>query len=220
MQNVELTRGHVLWNQGEPARTIGVVNRGKLAARSERRIVGILYRGMVFGEAALLGIEGHVPDRTVSVYALEDDTSVTEYPAGVVKDMLDGGLSTVAAPLLRTLVGQICRNWLLVASAHEGREFVAAPAKAFAEALVASIPRLEKIDNWPDFQLAFRFLYGLRDLTESDRDRMVAPRVETFDAIASASHVMRWLFADQHVQSYLQDFLAAEEERRKLQPAN
>jgi hypothetical protein len=211
-----LGQGEVLWQAGDPAGTIAVVVQGKLGARSQKRVVGIMSRRMVLGESALFSLDGEPEVRTHSVYAIEPDTEVTEYPAVLVKQMLDDGIGAVTPLILRTLVGQICRNWLIVASANRERPYLTTPLKNFAEGLIDSLGALESIANWADFMVAFRFLYNVRDLSEAERDRMVAPSREPFIEIVRASHTLRWLFKDQHAAEYLDAFIAAEEERRAL----
>lgn len=207
----------VLWQAGEPARTIAVVRRGKLAARSQSRVVGVMYPDMVLGEAALLGI-GHAPEsRTHTVYAIEDGCEVREYPADLVKQMLDRGAAEVTPLLLRTLVGQSCRNWLLIASANAGRAHIEAPLRHLAIGLLESLASLEAIRDWQEFLVAFRFLYNLRDLSNSERDRMVAPSQEAFEEVLAASHTLRWLFRGQHAAVHLEAFIESERERRSLE---
>jgi hypothetical protein len=215
-RNVPLSRGQVLWQQGEPALTLGVVKAGKLAVRTSVHVVGGLSRRMVLGEASLGLVEGRLGKRTHTVHALEDGTEVTEYPASLVKEMLDKGQGEVAALILRSLVGQICGNWTIVGAVHEDLEQLETPVRKLTIALLESLDSLEGIGSWAQFLPAFHMMLGLRDLSEAQRDQLVPSGPEHLDESLRASSTVRWLFKEKKASNYLDAFLAAEDERRAL----
>ncbi len=78
-------RGDFLWESGDHARTIALVDKGKVGGHMGGRLVGVVYPRMVLGEGAILDAEGAPSPRTATVTALEDDTQVSEYPAAMVR---------------------------------------------------------------------------------------------------------------------------------------
>ena len=67
MRKVTLSKGDFLWEAGDVARNIGIVESGKLGIRSARGIVGIVTPKMVLGESALLMLDGQAQTRSAAV---------------------------------------------------------------------------------------------------------------------------------------------------------
>ena len=67
MRRVTLSKGDFLWEAGDIARNIGIVETGKLGVRSGRGIVGIVAPKMVLGESALLMLDGQAQLRSAAV---------------------------------------------------------------------------------------------------------------------------------------------------------
>src|SRR5438045_3762218 len=89
---ITLSRDTVLWEAGDAARGIGILEKGRLGARTEKGgLIGVMLPHMVLGDSALLG-NPEAPDRrTATIFALEDDTVITEYPVGEVKADFEAG---------------------------------------------------------------------------------------------------------------------------------
>jgi CRP-like cAMP-binding protein len=75
---ITLNRDTVLWEAGDAARAIGVLDKGRLGARTDKGLMGVMLPGMVLGDSALLG-DG-AERRTATIYALNDDTVVSRLP--------------------------------------------------------------------------------------------------------------------------------------------
>jgi CRP-like cAMP-binding protein len=155
-----LSRDAVLWWQGDPAESVGVLERGRVGIRVTGQLVDIFPSGMAFGEAALLGAGSAVPRRGADIVVLDDDTMVAEYPIASLPNSMDSGVPQL---ILRTLVGQIGRNYLLAAATSPGNSVIEAMVAGSLEALARASGRIESVKAWEDFLAAFRFLYRLRE---------------------------------------------------------
>src|SRR6476659_823153 len=100
MQRSVLKRGQRLWAEDDPASTIAVIETGKVGAWSGKRLLGIAFPKMVLGESALLPTTGAPPVRTASVIAIEDDTTVTEYPPALVQQSFGTGVPRLVMRML------------------------------------------------------------------------------------------------------------------------
>lgn len=210
-RKVTLAKGAFLWEEGDHARNIAVLDQGKLGVRSGGTLIGIIYPRMVLGEGAVLTLEGEAHPRTASVMALEDDTVITEYPAGMVKQALDLGKNEVGTRILNTLLGQTSRNCLLMMHAHRDRPIVAGPVRGLLQGLAECVKEVPRISNWKEFLVAFRFLFRLRDDSAAMRS-MLSPRVDA-DDLLKASELVKQMFAGHDIASLLDDFISAEKEK-------
>jgi hypothetical protein len=212
-KQITLGRDTMLWDVGDVARDIAVVTRGKLGVRTEKGIVGIALPTMVLGESALFGVEGRLESRSASVFALDDDTQVTAYPADEVRRALEGGDASIAQKVLHTLIGQICRNFLMAVSARRGDPLVEAPLLGLVRGIAADIGRPPRLDTWPAFVLVFSFLHDLRDL--SDRVLgLLGPEIsQRLEMVENASQVLTQFVEGRDVSSLIESFLEAEREK-------
>lgn len=212
---ISLARNTVLWEAGDAARTVAVVTKGKLGARTDVGLVGIILPNMVLGEAALFGTEQPPERRKVTVFAAEDDTVVVEYPAETIRDRMLAGDDELAQQITYNLVGQISRNLLMVVTSRRGHPYVDAPLTSLARAVLRDACSRPAIRSWENLQLTFRFLCDLRDLS----DRLLAtlgPDIsQRAEMIVNASQMLGQVFegGETDVRPLLELFLEAERER-------
>jgi hypothetical protein len=212
MRKVTLSKGAALWEVGDAARTIAVLERGTLGIKTASGLVGVASPRTVLGETAIFSVSGAEPKRTAALVALEDDTAVSEYPASMVKEAIDTGKDEVGPLVLATLIGQSCRNLLILISAHRNRVIVEAPLKTLMQTLIEKGRALPPMSDWNEFMIAFRFLYELREHTESLRESLTG-KAQRAEASVKASEVVRDLFKGEDVASYLEALLKEERER-------
>jgi hypothetical protein len=168
-----LSRDAVLWWQGDPAESVGVLEKGRVGIRVTGQLVDIFPSGMAFGEAALLGVGTAVARRGADIVVLDDDTVVVEHPVASLRSSAD---SEVPRLVLRTLIGQIGRNHLLAAAASPGNAVVEAMVAGSIEALARASGSLDAISGWDEFIAAFRFLYRVREGSDGLRASLSASR--------------------------------------------
>ncbi|MFN7973101.1 MAG: cyclic nucleotide-binding domain-containing protein [Acidobacteriota bacterium] len=213
-RKVVLKKDAILWEAGESARNIGILEAGKLGVKTETRLIGVIWPDMIFGESALMGLEGTMPKRTATVFAMEDDTKVTEYPASLIRQTFDSGRDVIAASLLRTLVGQISRNCLLLVAGAKDRPVVTVPLKGMMQGVVSTAEQLKEIKAWDEFFFTFRFLSALRDFTAQLQNELFMHTSDRADAILKASESIRSLFKEQtELLPFLDNFLKAEQDK-------
>ena len=211
-RKVILSRGSVLWYTGDGAKSFAIVESGKLGVKTEKGLVGVVWPKMVLGEAALLALDGEEPRRTSTVFALEEGTTVVEYPPVLVKQALDEQGRTVWKAILTTLLGQICRTCIVLSAAHKGQPFVAQPFKALMQSLVqAHKDRFATLATWDDFSRTFHFLHATRDYTDAAARVLLGPFADR-DVIVRASEMTREYFEEQGEIPFLKDFLEAARE--------
>ncbi len=210
---ISLSRDTVLWEAGDAARTVAVVTKGKLAARSDRGLVGILLPTMVLGESALIGDESPALRRTVTVFALEDDTLVTEYAAPEVRLAFDAGDDDLMRQVVKSLVGQIARNLLMVVTSRRGHPFVDEPLLALMRGIVRDLTQRPPIQAWDALLGTCRFLADLRDLSDRLLDRMGPQVSERGEMLESASQMLAQLSEGQDIRPVLEAYLQAEREK-------
>ena len=135
-RKVILSRDSVLWYAGDPAVSFAIVESGKLGVRTEKGLVSVLWPNMVIGDTSLLTLEGGQPRRLATILALEEGTTVVEYPPHLVKQAADEPGHTLWKAILTMLLGQVCRNCLVLASAHEGEPLLARTFDGLMRSLV------------------------------------------------------------------------------------
>jgi Cyclic nucleotide-binding domain len=212
MQMRNLPEGGQLWQEGELALSIGVVESGKVGVRSGRRLIGVLFPKMVLGESAILGVGGTAGRRTASVYALEPSV-IAEYPATMVKDAFGVGIPRL---VLRTLCGQICRNTLLVMASHPDLPSVREPLMSLIQGVKSCEKHSRKIATWEEFLVVFRLLYHLREGSDGMLGDLFPGTSELTGIMVRASETIREIFRAPDLVEYLDQFLEAEKERRTL----
>lgn len=214
-RKVTLSKDALLWEEGDMARNIAIVESGKLAVRVGGQLVGMVWPRMVIGESAILNEEGGkaAERRTASVVAWEEPTVVSEYPAALVRRTFEEGRMTVTNAILASLVGQICRNCLMIIAEHQTRPMIRIPFKGLMDGLLQSFrEEAALIGKWDEFTAAFHVLYSLRDTTESLRDQLVLSRDP--ESITRASDFFRDVYKGATAaQVEVEDYLRAEREK-------
>jgi CRP-like cAMP-binding protein len=210
---ISLSKDTVLWEAGDTARNVAVVNKGKLAARTEQGVVGIILPNMVLGETALFGDEGSSVRRTATIVALEEETVVTEYAASEVRLAFEGGDDALMHQVVQNLVGQIARNLAMVVSARRGYAFIDGPLTGLLEGLVRDAQQAPAIRTWDTLLATCRFLHDLRDLSDRLLDRLGPAPGERGDLLENASQMVTQLGGGQDIQPVLEAFLNAEMEK-------
>jgi CRP-like cAMP-binding protein len=205
-----LSRDAVLWWQGDPAESVGVIEKGRIGIRVSGRLVDVFLSGMAFGEAALLATEGPLGRRAADIVVLEDDTVVVEHPVTALRGTMEAGVPRL---ILRTLIGQVARNQIIAASACPGNPVVESMVAGSLEALSRTAGRLEEVKAYEDFQAAFRYLFHLRD--GSDRLRTAFEAAKDFSAAGTLALLerLRPVIGTSVLADDLERFLRAEASR-------
>jgi CRP-like cAMP-binding protein len=183
--------------------------------RADGKLIGLITPKMVLGESALLTLDGSSHNRTASVVALENDTSVSEYPAAMFRNTFDAGNHSVGHLILMTLIGQTCRNYMLIVAAHKERQAVTSLLKGEVQALGQTASEAKKIKTWDDFLWTFKYLFHLRDFSDRMRTELVQYLAGDSESMAKASEMMRELLKGQDVAAFLEEFITAEREKDK-----
>jgi hypothetical protein len=214
-RKVTLAKGAFLWDAGDAARNLAVLETGRLGVRADGKLIGLITPKMVLGESALLTLDGSSHNRTASVVALENDTSVSEYPAAMFRNTFDAGNHSVGHLILMTLIGQTCRNYMLIVAAHKERQAVTSLLKGEVQALGQTASEAKKIKTWDDFLWTFKYLFHLRDFSDRMRTELVQYLAGDSESMAKASEMMRELLKGQDVAAFLEEFITAEREKDK-----
>jgi hypothetical protein len=210
---ISLDKDTVLWEAGDVARDIAVVTRGKLGIRTEKGIVGIALPMMILGESAVFGLDGRADCRSATVVALEGDTQVTAYPADEIRNTLETGNDSLARQVLDTLVGQICRNLLMVISARRGDPLVEAPLLGLVRGIVGDLGRSPRLDTWKAFLAVFSYLHELRDLSDRALQLLGPEMTQQAELVENASQLLTQFGEGRDVSALIEIFLAAEREK-------
>lgn len=212
---VSLSRDAVLWEAGDAARDIAIVAKGKLGARTGDGLVGIVLSGMVVGEAALFLDDVRAERRTATLFALEEDTEVTQYPPAVVRYAFEDGDDRIIRQVLDNVVGQICRNLLMVITARPNYVYVDAPLTALVQGIVGDLQksRVQPLKSWDNILLTGRYLCDLRDLSDHLLSRLGPPPSERGEMIVNASQMLTQLGAGKDVLPIVDALLQAERQK-------
>ncbi len=211
MRKVTLSKGAALWELGDTARNVAVLEKGTLGVRTAQGLVGIASARTVLGEAAILSVSGETQKRSATLVALEDDTAITEYPAAMVKQGIDVAKDQVGRLIVTTLIGQACRNLLIVISTHKSRPLVEAPLKALMQSLLEQGRAVQPATDWQEFMTAFHFLSELRDYTLASREKLTGG-LGRAEVTVKASEVVKDLFKSADLAEYLQELMRDERE--------
>ena len=212
-KTIILGRGATLWEAGDVARDIALVEAGKIGVRTDAGVVGLVLPGMVVGETALFGLDGERLTRTATLYALEDDSRVIATPAEEWRASFEGGDTEAVVPLVKTLVGQICRNLLMVVSARRGDPFVDQPLHALLRGVADDASRPLVARTWSSFMVTFSFLSDLRDLSDRILSRLGPQPAERLELIEAASQALAVLGGNTDSRPMIEAFLDAERQR-------
>ena len=211
MRKVTLSKGAALWELGDTASNVAVLEKGTLGVRTAEGLVGIASARTVLGETAILTLSGEAQKRSATLVALEEDTAVTEYPAAMVKQAIDAGKDQVGRLIMTTLIGQACRNLLVVVSTHVNRSLIEAPLKALMQTLLEQGREAKPVTDWQEFMTHFHFLAELRDYTLATREKMTSA-LDRAEASVKASGVVKDLFKGADIAEYLEELLRDERE--------
>lgn len=214
-RKVILTKDAILWESGETARNIAVLEKGRLGVRAGKELVGIVLPKMIFGETALLGLKGDPPLRTATVFAMEDDTVVTEYPPALVHKMFEVEDRKVAVMVLKTLVGQVGKHCLMVYNANRDYKMIREAMIGCLRGLIAPSRDLEQISCWDSFMRTFVFLSGLRDYLSTLTRQYVTASTERAEMVQRSSEMVREMMTDEDVDlaGVMTDFIQEEKAR-------
>lgn len=210
---ISLSRDAVLWEAGDAARDIALVDKGRLGARTDKGLVGIALPGMVLGESALLTLDGEPDRRSAAVFALEEDTVVTAVPASEVRYAFENGEDAVMPRVLTNLVGQITRNLLMVVSAKRGYFYVDEPLRSLVQGILRDARQAPALRSWHDMLLTCRFLCDLRDLSDRLLSQLGPDPAQRGDMLASAAGALAQLAEGQELRPTLELFLDAERQK-------
>jgi CRP-like cAMP-binding protein len=192
-RKVILSERASLWEAGDAARSIGLLEEGKLGVMTDKGLVGTILPGMMIGESAIYTLLGERPQRTASVFAVEEGTTVTEFSVFHFKQQLDDGNYDFAQQILLSLMVQSCRNLELVAKANEQLPLVTASVNTMMRRITESYSaQLEKVTSWDSFIQLFRYLYQFRDFSEAVRRDLVVYTDK--NEIARVSETVQTLF--------------------------
>ncbi|MEW6365615.1 MAG: cyclic nucleotide-binding domain-containing protein [Acidobacteriota bacterium] len=210
-----LSKGAVLWEFGDLARSIAVVEQGKLGIRTEKGdVIGVVLPKMILGETAIFTLDGQAPRRTATAFAMEDYTQVTEYPVLVVKGMVESGNLAIISQILKTLTGQVSRICLVLSGANRDRPVIRSTMQGLLTGIVHSAKELGTITTWDDFFRAFRFLSIFRDeLGRLCGDFMpgAAVQSETLDKLSTT--IKEMFGGDDSIVLQLEQFVDASREK-------
>jgi hypothetical protein len=224
-RKLTISSGGLLWDKGDASHTIAYVEAGRLGVRIGGKLLGIVWPEMVLGESSILAIEGDPGEwdakartitRTATVFALDNDTKVVEYPASLCRQLFESGDTQLAVAVLRNLVGQICRNCLLILSSPATRGASATAVKGLLLSSVQPLEELASLRTWLDFMRLFHHYHGLREHTSVLLPYFITATSERSDIIMKASAQVHALFADHDLLGYLVRFLEAEGEKEAL----
>lgn len=208
MHRRTLPRDAVLWWRGDAAQSVGVVEQGRLAVRTEAGLLDVVPAGGVVGESALLDMGGpQAPRRTADLVVIEDDTIVVEYS-------LDELAEAPGVPqlVLRTLMAQTARNHLLVAAAQRTHALIGAAVDGLLDVLAECARRLPELSGPGQFYAAFRFLYRLREASDAQR-RDLLPGGQSETVARQVLETGRHRMPDAGLAALLEACLRAEAER-------
>lgn len=210
-RKLTLAKDAYLWAEGDHARNIAIVEKGKLAIRSGDEMLGVVLPTMVAGEGAISGLNGNGHRRAAAAIALEDDTVIVEYEPMRIKEAFDNAQPTVGRQILVTLMGQTFRNLLLLLSDEKVHPLTVAPVKGLVNGLVQSVTQLEQVADWKSFLVAFEVLTSFRNASEQLRRALVGKVEEA--ALVKATAAMKEHFAGANILPALEAFFQAEKER-------
>jgi CRP-like cAMP-binding protein len=210
---ISLSKDTVLWEAGDAARGIAVVAKGKLGARTSQGLVGIVLPNMVLGESALLSREGTSERRTATIYALQDDTMVMEYPASEVRMAFDSGDDELMRQVTTNLVGQIARNLMMVVTAKRGQPFMDEPLVGLLRGILKDVQQKAPEQSWDGLILTCRFLADLRDMSDRLLGQLGPDGGDRAEMLVNASQMLAQLSEGQDIRPVLDVFLQAEQEK-------
>jgi CRP-like cAMP-binding protein len=206
---ITLSKETVLWAAGDAARGIGVLEKGRLGAKTDKGLVGVLLPHMVLGESALFETD----QRTATIIALEDDTQVVEYPISEVRADFEGGSEELMKHVVLNQVAQICRNMLMVMATKRGQALVDEPLGGLVRGLLNDVPRVTPLKTWDNAMLVSRFLQDLRALSDRLLDQLGPRPGERAEMIVNATQSLSQLPLGKDVRPLVETFIEAERQK-------
>lgn len=218
-RRLTLSKNAYLWEEGDQARNIAVVEKGKLAVRSGDDVIGVVLPKMVVGEAAIdpRGLNadptanGNGHRRSASTIAIEDDTIIVEYSPSRIKEAYDNAEPAVGQQVLISLLGQTSRNLLMVITSEDVHALTVPPVKGLLNGIVESMPELQNIQEWTSFLTAFSVLTSFRDASEHLRRSLITNVNGT--VLERATTMMKEQFSGSDILPTLEEFFRAEKDR-------
>lgn len=218
-RKVILSRDSVLWYAGEAASSFAIIESGKLGITTEKGLVAVLRPNMVVGDTSVLAFVGMQPKRLATIRALEEGTTVTEYPPSLLKHEAGEEGHVLWKAILLMVLGQVCRNGLVLVAAHEKTPFLARPFGDLVNALMATHrDGLDRLATWDDFLRTYRFLSETRDYTDAVITALVGPDGVREHLLRATEMTQQFLEKQAHVP-FLAEHLAAASERWDLEEA-
>ena len=208
-----LPRDAVLWWRGNPADSVGVVERGKVGIRGPEGLLDIALPTTALGESALLTPEGAVGKRTADLVALENDTVVLECPVSVLRETADFGTHRL---ILRTLVGQTCRNAVFVLASQAEQPLVQSCLWGLLGSLGGCERAVSGVASWDTFLASFHVLHALREASDQMRRHLGLRGRCEIQALGPVLAKARSLLDTAHAIPYLEQLLRAEQELQSL----
>jgi hypothetical protein len=215
MERRKLKKGAALWKQGEAATTIGVVEDGHFGVLVDGHLTGLMWKGMVIGEGALLGERGKPRPRTASVFALNEAAVVREVEVSQLRAAFDAGDRFLVGPILVTLVGEIVRNSLLLIEAAADDRIVVRTMRGLMEATVEAFRDRPEIRSWDELLRRVGVLVVSRDFTDRLRAELGVDGSDR-GAVRRASEAAREAFKDHDSLNELVALIDAEREKTEV----
>jgi CRP-like cAMP-binding protein len=212
MEKRTLRKGAALWKQGDAAGTIGIVESGHFGVLVDGRLTGLLWKGMVVGDAALLGPPTTPRARSASVFALTDGATVKEIEGSELRSAFEAGDRFLVGPILVTLVGEIVRNALLLIEASPGDRIVARTMKGLMESTIESFRDRPNVESWDELLRLVGILATSRDFTDRLRAELGVDGSDRA-AIRRASDAVRQSFKEHESLADLVALIDAENEK-------
>lgn len=220
-RRLTLSKNAYLWEEGDQARNIAVVEKGKLAVRSGNDVIGVVLPRMVVGESAIdpnglnadpaYNGNGNEHRRSASTMAIEDDTVVVEYSPLRIKEAYDNAEPAVGQQVLITLMGQTSRNLLMVITSEDVHPLTVPPVKGLLNGIAGSMPELQNVNDWKSFLTAFNVLTSFRDASEHLRRCLIT--TVNGNVLERATTMMKEHFSGSDILPTLEEFFRAEKDR-------
>jgi hypothetical protein len=208
---ITLSRDTVLWESGDVARSIGILEKGKLGARTERGLMGVMLPSMVLGDSALLAAGAE--KRTATIFALDDATEVTEYPVSEVRADFEAGSEDLMKHIILNQVAQICRNMLMVKATRRGQALIDEPLGGLVDGLLKDVPRVSPLRTWQNALDTCRLLQDLRALSDRLMDQLGPTPEQRPEMIVNVSQSLTQLSLGKDVRPIVEAFIDAERQK-------
>jgi CRP-like cAMP-binding protein len=210
---ITLSRDTVLWEAGDTARGVAILEKGRLGARTDKGIVGVMLPHMVLGDSALFAGDGSNDRRTATIFAVDDDTVVSEYPVSEVRADFEAGSDELMCHIILNQVAQICRNLMMVITTKRGQAMIDEPLGGLVRGLLSDAPRVSPLKGWDNALLTCRFLQDLRSMSDRLLDQMGPKPGERADMIVNASQSLSQLPLGKDVRPIVETFIEAERQK-------